>query len=106
VVSLQISVTRAQVGTITGAMNFFRVLMASFTVAAFAAILLMALGADISLAGEHRGPVSSIPMADMITAFRYVFGAAAGLMVVAALSMIAMEERPLAGPSRPVEMAE
>jgi hypothetical protein len=45
-------------------------------------------------------------MADMITAFRYVFGAAAGLMVVAALSMIAMEERPLAGPSRPVEMAE
>jgi len=106
VVSLQNSVTRAHVGTITGAMNFFRVLMASFTVAAFAAILLMALGADISLAGEHRGPVSSIPMADMVAAFRYVFGAAAGLMVVAALSMIAMEERPLAGPSRPVEMAE
>jgi hypothetical protein len=80
--------------------------MASFTVAAFAAIVLMALGADISLAGEHRGPVSSIPMADMITAFRYVFGAAAALMACAALCMIAMEERPLAGPSRPVEMAE
>jgi EmrB/QacA subfamily drug resistance transporter len=106
VVSLQNSVARAQVGTITGAMNFFRMLMASFTVAAFAAILLMALGADISLAGEHRGPVSSIPMADMVTAFRYVFGAAGGLMVVAAICMIAMEERQLAGPSRPVEMAE
>jgi EmrB/QacA subfamily drug resistance transporter len=102
VVSLQNSVTRAQVGTITGAMNFFRQLMASFTVAAFAAIVLMALGADISLAGEHRGPVSSIPMADMVTAFRYVFGAAAALMTCAALCMIAMEERPLAGPSRPV----
>ena len=50
----------------TGAMNFFRALMASFTVAAFAAILLMALGADISLGGEHRGPVNSIPAADMI----------------------------------------
>ncbi len=107
VVSLQNSVTRAQVGTITGAMNFFRQLMASFTVAAFAAILLMALGADISLAGEHRGPISSIPVADMMNAFRYVFGAASALMATAALSMIAMEERPLAGPSRPpVEMAE
>jgi hypothetical protein len=87
-------------------MNFFRALLASFTVAAFAAILLMALGADISLAGEHRGPVSSIPVADMIAAFRYVFGAAAAMMAGAALCMLVMEERPLAGPSRPVEMAE
>src|SRR5471032_1722316 len=52
VVSLQNSVARSQVGTVTGAMNFFRALMASFTVAAFSAILLVALGADISLAGE------------------------------------------------------
>ena len=55
VVSMQNAVARSQVGTVTGAMNFFRALMASFTVAAFTAILLMALGADISLAGEHRG---------------------------------------------------
>src|SRR6059058_517690 len=68
VVSLQNSVARAQIGTVTGAMNFFRALMSSFTVAAFSAILLMALGADISL-GEHRGPMNSIPVADMITAF-------------------------------------
>ena len=106
VVSSQNSVTRAQVGTITGAMNFFRALMASFTVAAFAAIILMALGADISLAGEHRGPVSSIPAADMILAFRYVFGAAAAMLAVAAVCMILMEERVLTGPSTPVEMAE
>src|SRR5437660_1097168 len=106
VVSLQNSVARAQIGTVTGAMNFFRALMASFTVAAFTAILLMALGADISLAGEHRGPVSSIATADMITAFRYVFGAATALMAGAVLCMIAMEERPLAGPGNPVEMAE
>src|SRR5712671_751263 len=57
VVSIQNAVARSQVGTVTGAMNFFRALMASFTVAAFSAILMMALGADISLAGEHRGPV-------------------------------------------------
>jgi len=107
VTSLQNAVARPQIGTVTGAMNFFRALMASFTVAAFAAILLMALGADISLAGEHRGPVSSIPVADMITAFHYVFGAAAVMLAGAALCMIAMEERPLAGPATvPAEMAE
>jgi EmrB/QacA subfamily drug resistance transporter len=106
VVSLQNSVARSQVGTVTGAMNFFRALMASFTVAAFTAILLMALGADSSLVGEHRGPVNSIPAADMIAAFRYVFGAAAALLACAAVCMILMEEKPLAGPVTPVEMAE
>ena len=75
--------TRLQVGTVTGAMNFFRALMASFTVAAFTAILLMALGADISLGGEHRGPVNSIAASDMIIAFRYVFGAATALFACA-----------------------
>ncbi len=49
VVSLQNAVARSQIGTITGAMNFFRALMSSFMVAAFSAILLMELGADISL---------------------------------------------------------
>jgi EmrB/QacA subfamily drug resistance transporter len=106
VVSLQNSVMRSQVGTITGAMNFFRALMASFMVAAFTAILLMALGADISLRGEHRGPVNSIPAADMIVAFRYVFGAAAALMAFAAVFFILMEEKPLVGPATPAEMAE
>jgi EmrB/QacA subfamily drug resistance transporter len=105
-VSAQNAVARSQVGTITGATNFFRALLASFTVAIFSAILLMALGADISLAGEHRGPVSSIPAADMVAAFRCVFMAAAAMMVGASLCMFLMEERPLAGPAGPVEMAE
>ena len=91
----------------TGAMNFFRALMASFTVAAFSAILLMALGADISLAGEHRGRGEFDSVADMIAAFRYVFGAAAALMAGASLCMVLMEERPLAGPGDAgMEMAE
>jgi EmrB/QacA subfamily drug resistance transporter len=105
-VSSQNAVARSQIGTITGATNFYRALMASFTVAVFSAILLMALGADISLAGEHRGPVNSIAVADMIAAFRYIFGAAAAMMLGATLSMVLMEERPLAGPATPVEMAE
>jgi EmrB/QacA subfamily drug resistance transporter len=106
VVSIQNSVMRSQVGTATGAMNFFRALMASFTVAAFSAILLMALGADISLGGEHRGQVNSIVAADMVAAFRYVFAAATALLAGGLLCMILMEERPLHGPAEPVEMAE
>ena len=42
----------------------------------------------------------------MVTAFRYVFGAATALLACAALCIILMEERPLAGPSTPAEMAE
>jgi MFS family permease len=106
VVALQNSVKRSQIGTITGAMNFFRAMMSSFTVAAFSAILLMALGADISLAEGARGSVSAIAAGDMIAAFRYVFAAATIMIACAAVCMIAMEERPLAGPSQPVEMAE
>jgi MFS family permease len=108
VVSIQNAVARAQVGTITGAMNFFRSLMSSFTVAAFAAILLMSLGADIPFAGEHHGAVNAIPAEDMRAAFRYVFGAATAMMACASLCLILMEERPLAGPARtqPVELAE
>jgi hypothetical protein len=106
VVSVQNSVMRCQIGTATGAMNFFRALMASFMVAAFSAILLMSLGADITL-GEHRGPVNSIAAADMVTAFRYVFGAATALIATSLLCMILMEEKPLAGPATvPTEMAE
>lgn len=105
VVSLQNSVARAQIGTVTGAMNFFRALMSSFMVAAFSAILLMALGPGISI-GEHRGPANAIPVADMITAFHYVFGAATALLACASLCIILMEERPLAGPSTSVETAE
>ena len=105
-VSAQNAVAHSQVGTITGATNFFRALMASFTVAVFSAILLTSLGADISLAGEHRGPVNSIAAADMIHAFRYVFAAAAAMMVAGSWFMTMMEERPLAGPARTVGMAE
>ncbi|MGJ4944960.1 MDR family MFS transporter [Bradyrhizobium sp. HKCCYLS1011] len=109
VVALQNAVPRAQVGTITGAMNFFRAMMSSFTVAAFGAILLMALGADVSLAEGASGAVTGIAAADMVHAFRYVFGAAAAMLSCAAVCMILMEERPLAGPAVPppaIEMAE
>ena len=107
VVSIQNAVARAQVGTATGAMNFFRALMASFTVAAFTAILLAALGRDISIGGSHQVAAQAISADDMIAAFRYVFAAAAALLAGSALFVTLMEERPLAGPATvPVEMAE
>ena len=107
VVSAQNAVVRAQVGTVTGALNFFRSLMASFTVAAFSTILLMALGADTSLVGEHSGGANAIEASDMIKAFHYVFGAAAIMLACSSLCMTLMEERPLAGPAKQTaEMAE
>ncbi|MDB5619946.1 MFS transporter [Tardiphaga sp.] len=100
VVSIQNAVARAQIGTATGAMNFFRALMASFTVAAFTTILLMALGSGITISGDHAGSAHPIAVADMVGAFRYVFEASAAMMALAAVFLMLMEERPLAGPAK------
>ncbi len=107
VVSIQNAVPRSQVGTATGAMNFFRSLMSSFSVAVFTAILLAAIGQDIPI-GEGAGGAHGVASADMITGFRFIFLAAAFLMAMAALLFALMEERPLAGgkPSPATTMAE
>ena len=108
VVSIQNAVAREQVGTVTGAMNFFRALMASFAVAAMTTILLTALGAGIAVHGEPTTDAfHGVAPEAMIAAFRYVFGAASALLAVSFLCMVLMEERPLAGPAEPtMEMAE
>ncbi len=98
VVALQNAVARQQVGTVTGAMNFFRGLACSFVVAAFAAILLAATGTDASTGIEGGGRVGAISASDLATAFRYVFAATAAMLAGAALLLMRMEERPLAGP--------
>jgi len=104
--AVQNAVARSQIGTATGAMNFFRALMTSFTVAAFAAILLMALGTDSSPGGKPLGSEQTIAPADLVAAFRYVFGAAAAMMGLASLCMMLMEERPLAGSAPAVGITE
>ena len=51
--------------------------------------------------------MNSIAAADMVMAFRYVFGAATVLIAISLLCMILMEEKPLAGPATvPADMAE
>jgi MFS family permease len=99
-VSIQNAVPRPQVGTVTGAMNFFRALVSSFTVAAFTTVLLMSLGPNLTIAGEHAQATQAIAREEMITAFRYVFESAAALLALAALFLVLMEERPLAGPTK------
>jgi hypothetical protein len=102
VVSIQNAVARAQVGTATGAMNFFRSLMASFTVAVFTTILLMALGGNLTIGAEHHvAGAHGIAAADMVRAFRYVFIGAAALLASSLTFLLIMEERPLAGPAKP-----
>jgi EmrB/QacA subfamily drug resistance transporter len=99
VVSLQNAVARPQVGTVTGAMNFFRALVSSFAVAAFASILLMMLGADVPIGQSDGHQLNAISASDLTTAFRYVFAAASAMLAGAALLLMLMEERPLAGPA-------
>lgn len=104
VVSVQSAVDRHQVGTVTGAMNFFRSLMAAITVALFTAILLAALGATASL---DQLDLTATVGADMVAAFRYVFLAAAAMLGVGALAILLMHERPLGDAPKPeVGLAE
>jgi MFS family permease len=97
-VSIQNAVARHQVGTATGAANFFRSLLSSFTVAAFTAILLAALGAHVAMSSRGLDITHDLSAVDTVTAFRAIFAAAAAMMAIACLAVTLMEERPLAGP--------
>jgi hypothetical protein len=99
VVALQNAVGRHEVGTATGAMNFFRSLMASFAVAAFSTMLLIALGGNVTLGGDQPGAVPWVTPQEMAFAFRFVFAGATALSTLALISLLVMEERPLAGPA-------
>jgi MFS family permease len=106
VVSIQNAVPHSQVGTATGAMNFFRALMSSFAVAMFTAILLAAAGQEIPI-GEGISGNHNLASGDMIVGFRFVFLAAALLMATSTTLFALMEERPLAGGKPPAPtMAE
>lgn len=106
VVAVQSAVARHQVGTVTGALNFFRSLMAAISVALFTAILLAALGRSGAPALDQPD-LTATSAAGMIGAFRYVFIAAAVLLGTGALSIARMEERPLAGaPASAVDPVE
>ncbi|HJX19675.1 MAG TPA: MFS transporter, partial [Steroidobacteraceae bacterium] len=103
-VSIQNAVSATQVGTATGAMNFFRALASTLAVAIMGAILLARLGATpgrgtgVELVVETAGAAG----VDMAAVFRFVFVAADIFLGLALTAMLLMEERPLRGPATSV----
>ena len=90
-----------QVGTATGAMNFFRALASTLAVAVMGAILLAGLGvapergAGVELMAQSVGAGGL----DVAGIFGLVFVAADAFLVLALLAIVLMEERPLRGPA-------
>jgi len=96
-VSIQNAVATHQVGTATGAMNFFRALASTLAVAVMGAILLAGLGitpergAGVELVTANAGAGGL----DVAWVFRWVFVAAGAFLLLALIAMLLLEERPL-----------
>jgi EmrB/QacA subfamily drug resistance transporter len=103
-VSIQNAVPETQVGTATGAMNFFRALASTLAVAIIGAILLAGLGATPERGGGVELMVENAGAAgvDLAAVFRYVFVATDIFVGLALVAILMMEERPLRGPAATV----
>jgi EmrB/QacA subfamily drug resistance transporter len=101
-VSVQNAVARYQVGTATGAMNFFRALASTLAVAIMGAILLSGVGAvpERGTGVELLVAAASQAGIDMAAVFRWVFVASDIFLGLALIAVLLMEERPLHGPAR------
>ncbi len=98
-VALQNAVSRSQMGIATGAANFFRALFSSLVVAILGAIVLGGLGGGAGMSVDMLARAASAH--ELAYAFRFVF-LACGLILAFAMSfVIAMEQRPLKGPTPP-----
>jgi predicted MFS family arabinose efflux permease len=100
-VSIQNAVLRHQIGTATGAMNFFRALASTLVVAVMGAIVLAGLGvtpergAGTELVAQMTGAAD----VDVAEVFRWVFAAALAVAILAFAAVLRLEERPLRGPA-------
>jgi EmrB/QacA subfamily drug resistance transporter len=100
-VCVQNAVWRHEVGTATGAMNFFRALTSALAVAVMGAILIAGLGFAPERGGvgmEVLAANASATGANLAQVFQWVFVAALAFSVLGLLALILMEERPLHGP--------
>jgi MFS family permease len=102
-VSIQNAVPEHQVGTATGAMNFFRALASTLAVAVMGAILLGQLGAmpERGIGGELLIEMTRAAGIDMTAVFRWVFITADVFLTLALIAILRLEERPLRGPVAP-----
>ena len=99
-VCVQNAVWRHEVGTATGAMNFFRALTSALAVAIMGAILLAGLGFAPERGGvglEVLAARADAAGADVADVFQRVFVAALIFSVLALVALVLMEERPLHG---------
>jgi EmrB/QacA subfamily drug resistance transporter len=96
-VCMQNAVSRSQMGVATGAANFFRALFSALVVAVLGAIVLGGLGGVAGMSIEILARTASAP--ELAYAFRFVFLACALVLSFGMAFLIAMEERPLKGPS-------
>jgi EmrB/QacA subfamily drug resistance transporter len=97
-VSIQNAVAVHQLGTVTGAMGFFRQLGGALMVAALGAIVLGGLGGDgPGAARALRGGEIGVAPEDIANAFRWAFAAATVTLACALACIIRMEELPLQG---------
>ena len=100
-VSIQNAVPRHQVGVAMGAMNFFRSLGSALVVAAMGAIILAWLGAVPERGAGSLGAFAATLGVDLAEVFRWVFAAAALVLVLAFVAIVLMEERPLRSTTTP-----
>jgi EmrB/QacA subfamily drug resistance transporter len=99
-VSVQNAVAMHQLGTATGAMNFFRQLAGAIIVALFGAIVLGGVGPAGLSVEALAAHAAGVAQADLAHVFRWVFGAAAAWVGLGLVFLAAMEERPLRGRRR------
>jgi EmrB/QacA subfamily drug resistance transporter len=102
-VCMQNAVSRSQMGVATGAANFFRSLFSALVVAILGAIVLGGLGGVTGMSIEMLARTASAP--ELAYAFRFVFLACALVLSFGMAFLIAMEQRPLRGPSVPSQAA-
>jgi EmrB/QacA subfamily drug resistance transporter len=107
-VSIQNAVRPYQLGTATGVMNFFRSLGGALMVSAFGAIVLGGAGGAQNAGVTLEALAAAVGRSggDLAMVFRWVFFAAACCLAVGFACLLAMEERPLRGRSRPVSESQ
>ena len=91
---MQNGVKPHQLGTATGVLNFFRLLGGAIVVAAFGAIVLGSTGSGVMTLEKLQAA-----HADFAPAFRMVFATGGLFLVIALAGVLAVEERPLHGPT-------
>jgi EmrB/QacA subfamily drug resistance transporter len=107
-VCIQNAVAVHQVGTATGAMNFFRALASTLAVAIMGTILLVQLGAMPERGAGFESMIATAAAngIDIAGAFRWLFIAADVFLALALASVLMLEERPLRGPAAANEPAQ